>query len=154
MRQSPSTTPFSPLPPRKRQKHINFYPQVTVTDKPLLSFDTLCCNCTNCKRRSGGIASFAFIVPHQHVQINDTTGKAHKSYQDPDTGSGKAMTRTMCVECGSPVCIIEAASPEMRCLQYGLFAGEVELPKPGVEFFGRDRVVWIPEMGADVKETA
>lgn len=63
------------------------------------------------------------------------------------------MTRTMCSECGCPVCIIEAASPESRCLQYGLFAGEVELPKPEVEFFGRDRVVWVKEMGSGVKDT-
>ncbi|KAH0137176.1 hypothetical protein KCU67_g15841, partial [Aureobasidium melanogenum] len=122
--------------------------QVTVSDKPLTSFSTLCCNCTNCKRRSGGIASYAFIVPKQHVSIS---GSTHKSYSDPDTGSGKPMTRTMCTECGSPVCIIEAASPDDRCLQYGLFAGEVELPKPEIEFFGKDRVVWVPEMGKDVK---
>ncbi|KAG9679510.1 hypothetical protein KCU99_g1367, partial [Aureobasidium melanogenum] len=125
--------------------------QVTVSDKPLTSFSTLCCNCTNCKRRSGGIASYAFIVPKQHVSIS---GSTHKSYSDPDTGSGKPMTRTMCTECGSPVCIIEAASPDDRCLQYGLFAGEVELPKPEIEFFGKDRVVWVPEMGKDVMETA
>ncbi|KAG9692984.1 hypothetical protein KCU95_g6789, partial [Aureobasidium melanogenum] len=125
--------------------------QVTVSDKPLTSFSTLCCNCTNCKRRSGGIASYAFIVPKQHVSIS---GSTHKSYSDPDTGSGKPMIRTLCTECGSPVCIIEAASPDDRCLQYGLFAGEIELPKPEIEFFGKDRVVWVPEMGKDVKETA
>ncbi|CAD0106672.1 unnamed protein product [Aureobasidium uvarum] len=125
--------------------------QVTVSPKPLTSFSTLCCNCTNCKRRSGGIASYAFIVPKDHVSI---TGSTHESYSDPDTGSGKPMTRTMCTECGSPVCIIEASSPDDRCLQYGLFAGEVELPKPEIEFFGRDRVVWVAEMGKNVKETA
>ncbi|CAD0010900.1 unnamed protein product [Aureobasidium pullulans] len=124
--------------------------QVTVSQKPLTSFPTLCCHCTNCKRRSGGIASYAFIVPKQHVSI---TGSTHKSYQDPDTGSGKPMTRTMCTECGSPVCIIEAASPEDRCLQYGLFAGEVELPRPGVEFLVRDKVGWVNSVGEDVKET-
>ena len=63
------------------------------------------------------------------------------------------MTRTMCKECGSPVCIIEASAPESRCLQYGLFAAEVELPRPQVEFFGRERVVWVQEMGGEVKET-
>ena len=63
------------------------------------------------------------------------------------------MTRSMCAECGSPVCIIEASAPESRCLQYGLFAGEVELPRPQVEFFGKERVVWVGEMGREVKET-
>ncbi|KAH0291244.1 hypothetical protein M436DRAFT_56463 [Aureobasidium namibiae CBS 147.97] len=124
--------------------------QVTVTSQPLLSYPTLCCSCNNCKRRSGGIASFAFIVPSSDVHI---AGSSHTSYSDPDTGSGKPMTRSMCKECGSPVCIIEASAPESRCLQYGLFAGEVELPRPQVEFFGKERVVWVSEMGGEVKET-
>ena len=51
------------------------------------------------------------------------------------------------------MCIIEAASPDSRCLQYGLFAGEVELPRPGVEFFGTERVGWVGEMGREVKDT-
>lgn len=75
-------------------------------------------------------------------------------YQDHDTGSGKPMTRTMCVECGSPVCIIEAESPEMRCLQYGLFAGVVELPRPELELFAGRRVGWLNEVGKDVREEA
>ena len=41
----------------------------------------------------------------------------------------------------------------MRCLQYGLFAGQVELPKPELEMFASKRVDWMPEVGSDVKET-
>ncbi|PSR82217.1 Mss4-like protein, partial [Coniella lustricola] len=95
--------------------------KVTVTDKPLICFPTLVCHCTSCKRRSGGIASYAFVVPKQHIQIGPAGG-VHKVFVDHDTGSGKPMQRTMCVECGSPVCIIEAESPDSRCLQFGLFA--------------------------------
>ncbi|RYP51239.1 hypothetical protein DL768_003398 [Monosporascus sp. mg162] len=126
--------------------------KVTVTaDKPLTSFDTLCCHCDSCKRRSGGVASYAFVVPEQRVSFH---GSAHKTFEDRDTGSGKPMRRTMCAECGSPVCVIEADSPDMRCLQYGLFAGQVELPRPALEMFASKRVPWINEVGEDVREMA
>ncbi|RYP81713.1 hypothetical protein DL769_001863 [Monosporascus sp. CRB-8-3] len=126
--------------------------QVTVTaDKPLASFDTLCCHCDSCKRRSGGVASYAFVVPERRVSFH---GSAHKTFEDRDTGSGKPMRRTMCAECGSPVCVIEADSPDVRCLQYGLFAGQLELPRPALEMFASKRVPWINEVGEDVRERA
>lgn len=66
------------------------------------------------------------------------------------------MQRTMCAECGSPVCIIEAADLEARCLQFGLFADSegVDLNecKPDLEMFASRRVRWIPEVGDDVRE--
>lgn len=94
--------------------------------KPLSSFPTLTCHCTSCKRRSGGVASYAFVVPKQHAQFtpafDGNQAGVHKVFEDRDTGSGKPMQRTMCAECGSPVCIVEASDPDARCLQYGLFA--------------------------------
>lgn len=66
------------------------------------------------------------------------------------------MQRTMCAECGSPVCIIESADPDARCLQFGLFADSqgVDLNecKPALEMFACRRVNWIPLLGDDVRE--
>ncbi|KAI7344872.1 hypothetical protein KC336_g22920, partial [Hortaea werneckii] len=59
-------------------------------DAPPTNFDSLICHCASCKRRSGGIASFAFMIPKQHVEI---TGPGHVTYIDADTGSGKPMER-------------------------------------------------------------
>ena len=149
---------------------------MTVTaDQPLTSFDTLCCHCDNCKRRSGGVASYAFVVPQEHVVFepppddngngNDNIAAAtaaaagegpnpHRTFVDGATGSGKPMRRTMCAECGSPVCIVEAHAPDLRCLQYGLFAGVVELPRPELEMFASRRVAWVAEVGKDVRDMA
>lgn len=139
--------------------------QVTVTGKPLTSFPTLTCHCVSCKRRSGGVASYAFIVPKQNVRFQPEpnppnpigpAGGSHKTFVDNKTGSGHPMQRTMCAECGSPVCIIEAADLEARCLQFGLFADSegVDLNecKPALEMFASRRVRWIPEVGDDVRE--
>ncbi|KAF3769313.1 hypothetical protein M406DRAFT_75795 [Cryphonectria parasitica EP155] len=146
--------------------------KVTVTGKPLSSFPTLTCHCNSCKKRSGGVASYAFLVPKQHVQFSpapneaptdDNTGSAaavgvHKVYVDRNTGSGQPMQRTMCGACGSPVCIIEAADADVRCLQFGLFAGsegvDLSATRPGLELFASRRVAWIPEIGEEVREAA
>lgn len=139
--------------------------QVTVTGKPLASFPSLTCHCVSCKRRSGGVASYAFVVPKQNVRFQPEpnppnpigpAGGPHKIFVDNDTGSGHPMQRTMCAECGSPVCIIESADPDARCLQFGLFADSqgVNLSecKPALEMFACRRVKWIPELGDDVRE--
>lgn len=177
--------------------------QVTVTGKPLSSFPTLTCHCNSCKRRSGGIASYAFVVPKQHVQFNPAPSFAlgigaaatatatatasesssssgsqrgattpgeevasrlvHTIFVDKDTGSGHPMQRTLCVECGSPVCIVEASDPDARCLQFGLFAGVrgaseadggglLSECRPQLEMFASRRVKWMPEVGQDVRE--
>ncbi|ROW00338.1 hypothetical protein VMCG_07329 [Cytospora schulzeri] len=139
--------------------------KVTVTNQHLASFPTLTCHCTSCKRRSGGIGSYAFIVPKQNVQFHPAptppstigpSGGVHRVFVDTDTSSGQPMQRTMCAECGSPVCIIEASDPDARCLQFGLFAecDGVDLSecKPKLEMFACRRVKWMPEVGEDVKE--
>lgn len=68
------------------------------------------------------------------------------------------MHRTMCAECGSPVCIIESADPDARCLQFGLFADsegvDLNKCKPALEMFASRRVDWIPLLGDDVREKA
>ncbi|KAJ0120981.1 hypothetical protein J7T55_015720 [Diaporthe amygdali] len=141
--------------------------KVTVTGKPLASFQSLTCHCVSCKRRSGGVASYAFVVPKQNVQFHPEAnfpdsiapaGGPHKVFVDNHTGSGHPMHRTMCAECGSPVCIIESADPDARCLQFGLFADSqgVDLNecKPVLEMFACRRVKWIPELGEDVREKA
>lgn len=85
-------------------------------------------------------------------------GGVHKVFVDNDTGSGKPMQRSMCAVCGSPVCIVEASSPDARCLQFGLFADSegVDLSecKPVLEMFASKRVKWMPEVGEEVKEKA
>jgi len=123
--------------------------QVTIYDS-LSRFETLMCHCTNCKRRSGGIASYAFVIPKDVVSV---TGSSHISYEDPNTGSGKPMTRTMCEKCGSPVIIIETSAPDMRCVQYGIFAGE-ELPPPKMEMFRSLACAWTNSVGEEIREEA
>ncbi|KAI7085766.1 hypothetical protein KC356_g5617 [Hortaea werneckii] len=118
-------------------------------DAPLTNFDSLICHCASCKRRSGGIASFAFMIPKQHVEI---TGPGHVTYIDADTGSGKPMARSMCSECGSPVRIIEGHAPDVWCLQYGLFADEVDLPPPRLELFRKKACAWMAPLGEEIKD--
>lgn len=162
---------------------------MTVTGAPLSSFPTLTCHCTSCKRRSGGIASYAFVVPKQHVsfspapaggrgldpttkeptkatvgaaagddEADSSSGGAHKVFVDRDTGSGHPMQRSLCAECGSPVCIVEAEDPDARCLQYGLFADsegvDLSACRPRLETFASRHVSWMPQVGEDVRETA
>lgn len=118
-------------------------------DGALSSFDSLMCHCTSCKRRSGGIASFAFMIPKQHVNI---TGKCHAIYIDHETGSGKPMERSMCSECGSPIRIIEGHAPDIWCMQYGLFADEAELPPPRLELFRKKACGCMAPVGQEVKD--
>ncbi|KAL1588071.1 hypothetical protein WHR41_03166 [Cladosporium halotolerans] len=117
---------------------------------PISTLSSLVCHCANCKRRSGGVASYAFMVPKEHASI---TGDNHVNHSDPNTSSGKPMQRSMCSRCGSPVRIIEGHAPDVWCLQYGLFADEVELPRPKLELFRSKACGWVAEVGEDVKET-
>ncbi|KAF2768491.1 hypothetical protein EJ03DRAFT_352207 [Teratosphaeria nubilosa] len=128
--------------------------QVEVTvDQPLSSLDTLMCHCISCKKRSGGIASYAFIVPEgqKHVKI---AGKSHVSYEDKDTASGKPMERSSCSACGSPIRVVEGTAPETWCLQYGLFADAVDLPPPKLEMFRSRACAWVQAVGKDVRDKA
>lgn len=90
------------------------------------------------------------MVPKEHASI---TGDNHVNHSDPNTSSGKPMQRSMCSRCGSPVRIIEGHAPDVWCLQYGLFADEVDLPKPKLELFRSKACEWVAEVGQDVKET-
>lgn len=120
----------------------------------LLDYDSLMCHCNSCKRRSGGLASYAFMIPKDRCEIIEKTPGAHATYTDSEnTTSGKPMQRTMCRNCGSPVCVIEAHAPAVRCLQFGLFAGEVDLPKPRLELFRQAACRWEPVIGQKVEDT-
>ena len=119
-------------------------------DIPLSDVDSLVCHCANCKRRSGGVASYAFMIPKHHVSI---ASDCHVNRSDPNTSSGKPMQRSMCSECGSPVRIIEGHAPDIWCLQYGLFADEIELPKPKLELFRGKACSWINAVGDEMKQT-
>ena len=157
----------------------NAPPQVSVTADLLTnpSITTLTCHCASCKRRSGGLASYAFCVPGKYVTIasppsssapssggpSGSSASFHSTYTDPDTQTGKPMQRTMCSRCGSPVAVIEGSeegkseSERTVCLQYGLFAEELEgrggLPRPQLEMFASRRCVWEEVMGREVRET-
>ena len=64
------------------------------------------------------------------------------------------MQRSMCSRCGSPVRIIEGTAPDMWCMQYGLFADEIDLPAPKLEMFRSKACGWQKEVGEDVREKA
>lgn len=87
------------------------------------------------------------MIPKGHVTI---TGSTHTSYMDPETKSGKPMERSMCSRCGSPIRIIEAMDPDTWCMQYGLFAGESDLPPPKLEMWRRRACDWAPKVGEKV----
>lgn len=140
---SPTAHPPSPHPQLTPP-----HPQVTI-DGALTDFPTLCCHCTSCKRRSGGLASYAVCVPRAKAHIS---GASHKAFVDRDTGSGHPMQRTMCATCGSPVAVVEHGDPDTTCLQYGLF-GDRELPKPKLEMFWSEAERWEEKVGEDVRET-
>lgn len=93
------------------------------------------------------------MIPKDKCDITELAPGMHITYTDKSTTSGKPMQRTMCKNCGSPVCVIEAHAPDTRCLQFGLFAGEVELPKPKMELFRQAACVWEPIVGETVKDT-
>ena len=118
----------------------------------LLEYDTLMCHCSSCKRRSGGLASYAFVIPDGKRNV-DITGESHVSHNDNDTASGKPMQRSMCSHCGSPVRIIEGSAPDTWCMQYGLFADEVDLPPPRLEMFRSKACAWETQVGEQIMET-
>lgn len=126
--------------------------KVTINAAPnaLASYPSLMCHCASCKRRSGGIASYASLIPKNQVTI---TGDTHSNYEDPDTGSRKPMQRSLCTYCGSPVRIIEGSAPDTWCMQYGLFADEVHLPPPRLELFRSKACAWVREVGKNVRQT-
>lgn len=113
------------------------------------------CHCESCKRRSGGVASYAFVVPKDKLlRIDAGQGNIYyKIHTDYNTGSGKPMQRSMCTECGSPVIVVEAHSPDVRCVQYGMFAHHLEdLPPPRLELFRRSACGWVENVGREIKE--
>lgn len=123
-----------------------------VVDGSLEDFESLTCHCNSCKRRSGGIASYAFMVPKEKVTVKDPDS-LHVEYIETNTTSGKPMVRTMCKRCGSPVIVIEDSAKDIRCLQYGLFAvgdSKVELPQPQLELFRKQACQWERILGEKV----
>lgn len=88
------------------------------------------------------------MIPKEKVQV---TGEKHTSYMDHDTGSGKPMERSMCSGCGSPVIIVEGHAPDIRCVQYGIFADQ-ELPAPKLELFRKSACGWQQTVGEQVKD--
>ncbi|EPQ27382.1 uncharacterized protein PFL1_04921 [Pseudozyma flocculosa PF-1] len=105
---------------------------------------TALCHCTNCLSTSSGVASVVSILSEDSVKLSGTI----KQYEDKTTSSGKALTRSFCSECGSPVSSVSPNFPGKVVLKYGLFGQDHagKYPKPGVEIYCKNKNPWEPSI--------
>jgi hypothetical protein len=76
------------------------------------------CHCRNCQKQTGTAFSVIVGVPKSTFSIQ---GKL-KTFRD--TGdSGRAVERSFCQECGSPIITDVAAMPELTFIKAGTLAG-------------------------------
>jgi hypothetical protein len=74
--------------------------RVTITDNELFSKPRgHLCHCANCRKVAGSYVSSNLAIEKEKVKVEDEGGKM-KKYRDMETGSGKAVERCFCGDCG------------------------------------------------------
>ena len=94
------------------------------------SFGSVACHCRDCQRIASGSAANFLIMRKAEVSV--TQGRAQAWTKQGD--SGRAITRSFCGTCGSPLFIALEALPDMA----GIAAGSLDDPsafKPGMEIW-------------------
>ncbi|KJZ77264.1 hypothetical protein HIM_03585 [Hirsutella minnesotensis 3608] len=79
-----------------------------------------------------------YVVDDTGVDIQDADG-CLKNYQDADTKSGNAITRTFCQKCGSPIYSASEKSPGKKVIKASLFDKVATARK---DIFLEDEIKW------------
>ncbi|CAF4270330.1 unnamed protein product [Adineta steineri] len=102
------------------------------------------CYCKNCRQTGGCLAAYNLYLPEKDVTIDGQP----KIYEDKNTDSGTKIQRAFCGNCGSP---IHLKNPKFAGAISIRLGGFDELPKPGMELYGKDRPNWFKQIDG-VKE--
>ena len=88
-------------------------------------------------------------------QVRFTKGKELlKAYEDNGTGSGRAILRHFCPNCGSPVMATIPGRTDICGITAGTLDGDVsDTWKPQLEVMCKDRPKWLPDIGLKQFET-
>ncbi|KAF8903442.1 DUF636 domain-containing protein [Gymnopilus junonius] len=112
-------------------------------------FHFVICNCRNCKKAAG--SAFMANIMFKPEQVSFTQGEDTVSeFQDCNTISGRALTRTFCSKCGAQLFLIPAAR-NMLITHPSLIEEEVAwVPKK--ESHPHDRWSWVKEIAFHPKQ--
>ncbi|KAH7006898.1 Mss4-like protein [Ilyonectria destructans] len=109
------------------------------------------CHCLDCRRISGSICSFNWVVPAQQLKVVGNP----KEYTNT-ANSGNAVTSHFCGTCGTT---LWRDGPESQGLVY-LKAGtlddvaSVNARPPVAEIFTRGRIEWVQPLSGAVQKLA
>ena len=96
------------------------------------------CHCKSCQRQAGSAFATLVIIPNETFKM---TGQS-KDFSQPG-GSGKAVVRHFCPECGSTVALDASALPEMVLITSGTL-DDTTFIKPTRNIFCDEGQSWVP----------
>lgn len=106
------------------------------------------CHCTNCRRQSGSAFSVNLIVPAAAMELSG----ALTTYTDHDTESGQPVLRQFCATCGSPICSLSSASPNIAIIKAGT-ADDPARFTPAIHVWTSTALPWV-DIPADLPQFA
>ncbi|EAW15261.1 GFA family protein [Aspergillus clavatus NRRL 1] len=113
--------------------------RVTLPEKPPTSS---ICQCTNCKRSSGGVCSIHYMVDEADIKLEDPSS-ALKTYNDPRSLSGnvvRVQTIGMFANKNSPIMSNSPKAPGKAFVKAALF--DMVSP-PGRMVFNEKQPEWL-----------
>ena len=96
------------------------------------------CHCTSCRRQSGAAHSVNLVVGADAMQVTGVMA----TWNDPDTESGKPVSRQFCPICGSPIRSLVASAPNIIAVK----AGTLDAPDafaPTLHVWTRSALPWV-----------
>ncbi|MCC2601963.1 GFA family protein [Sphingopyxis yananensis] len=106
------------------------------------------CHCSNCRRQSGSAFSVNVIIPAAAMHISGTL----TTYTDHDTDSGQPVDRQFCAQCGSPICSLSSASPQIAIIKAGTADDPARLT-PAIHVWTSTALPWV-NIPADLPQFA
>jgi hypothetical protein len=94
------------------------------------------CHCLECQKRTGSVFATQARFPREHVTIEGRTAQWARRGE-----SGATATFHFCPTCGSTVCWLADAAPEIVYVAVGAFA-DPSFPPPRVSVYEERRHPW------------
>ncbi|KAI8713782.1 CENP-V/GFA domain-containing protein [Fusarium sp. LHS14.1] len=109
------------------------------------------CHCLDCRRISGSLCSFNWVLPSQQLTVVNGTPKTYTNASN----TGNAVTSHFCGNCGTTIWRDGPATQGMVYLKAGTIDNNderVNARAPVAEIFTRRRIEWVhPMEGAQQK---